>query len=73
MEWTDFSTLRVGEHDGFRIAVCPKCGRHGRVQPRHGGGRMYDHVARPLEPAVAGARLEIIEWCEVILVEDRSE
>jgi len=65
MERTDFSGMPLGEHEGARIVVCPKCGRHGRVQPRLGGGRMYDHVARPLEPAVAGAVLEIVEWCEV--------
>jgi len=53
----DFSSLCEGEHDGFRIAICPKCGRPGRVQPRHGGGSVYDHVARPLEPAVAGVHL----------------
>jgi hypothetical protein len=68
----DFSSLREGEHDGFRIAICPECGRPGRVQPRHGGGSVYDHVARPLEPAVAGVHLEIVEWCEVLTVATSS-
>lgn len=66
MEDLDFSSMPVGEHgDGSRIDVCPKCGRHGRVQPRLGGGRVYDHLARPLEPPVAGAHFDIVEWCEV--------
>jgi hypothetical protein len=65
MEPTDFSGMPLGEHEGLRIVVCPKCGRHGRVQLRLGGGRVYDHVARPLEPAIAGAHVEIVEWCEV--------
>ncbi len=65
MERIDFSTMSVGEHDGTHIAVCPKCGRHGRVLPRLGGGRVYDHVGRPLEPSAAGVQLEILEWCEV--------
>ncbi len=65
MERTDFGSMALGDHDGQRIAVCPKCGRHGRVQLGHGGGRMYDHVARALEPAIAGVHLEILEWCEV--------
>jgi hypothetical protein len=66
MERTDFCGLPVGEHEGFRIAVCPRCGRHGRVQVRLGGGRVYDHVARPLDRAIAGVHVEIVEWCEVI-------
>jgi hypothetical protein len=66
MERTDFCGMPVGEHEGVRIGVCPKCGRHGRVQLRCGGGRMYDHVARPLDPAVAGVHVEIVEWCEVV-------
>ena len=61
----DFRSMPVGEHDGTHIALCPKCGRHGRVLPRLGGGRVYDHVARPLEPNAAGTQLEILEWCEV--------
>jgi hypothetical protein len=65
MEGIDFSTMPVGEHDGLRIVVCPRCGRHGRVLPRLGGGRVYDHVARSLEPGVAGVHLDIVEWCEV--------
>jgi hypothetical protein len=65
MDPTDFCGMPVGEHEGFKIAVCPKCGRHGRVQVRFGMGRIYDHVARPLEPPVAGVHLEIVEWCEV--------
>jgi hypothetical protein len=65
MDRTDFCTMPVGEHEGFRIAVCPQCGRHGRVQLRFGAGLIYDHVARPLEPAVAGVHFEIVEWCEV--------
>ena len=65
MKGIDFRTMPVGVHEGVYIAVCTKCGRHGRVQPRPGGGRVYDHVARPLEPAVAGVHLEIVEWCEV--------
>ena len=65
MERTDFSSLPVGEQEGVEIAVCPQCGRHGRVQRRPGGGRTYDHLGRPLEPAIAGVHLEILEWCEV--------
>jgi len=65
MEPTDFSSLPVGEHEGLHIGICPKCGRHGRVQARVGGGRTFDHVTRPLEPAVAGVHVEILEWCEV--------
>ena len=71
MEWTYFSILPVGEHQGWRIEVCPKCGRPGRVQLRLCGGRTYDHVARPLEPAVGGVHLEIVEWCEVFEPLDR--
>ena len=62
---TDFSRMPVGKHEDLHIAVCPRCGRPGRVQPRFGGGRVYDHVARPLEPAVAGVEIEVLEWCEV--------
>ncbi|HJQ83242.1 MAG TPA: hypothetical protein VKA21_04150 [Candidatus Binatia bacterium] len=65
MDTTDFVSLPVGRHDGVSIAVCPMCGRHGRVQRAPGGGRVYDHVGRVLEPAVAGVHVEIIEWCEV--------
>jgi hypothetical protein len=65
MEPTDFCGMPLGKQGDFRIEVCPKCNRPGRVQPRAGGGRVYDHVARPLEPAVAGVHLEIVEWCEV--------
>ncbi len=65
MERTDFSSMPVGDHEGLRIAVCPKCGRHGRVQLRLGGGRMYDHLARLLDPPVAGVHVEIVEWCEL--------
>jgi hypothetical protein len=62
---TDFRSMPLGDHEGWRIAVCPKCGCHGRVQLRLGGGRVYDHVAAPLRPAVAGVHLEVVEWCEV--------
>jgi hypothetical protein len=62
----DFCRMPVGEHEGVRIAICPKCGRHGRVQPRLGGGRVYDHVAEALEPAVAGVHFDVLEWCEVL-------
>ncbi len=65
MEGVDFSKMPLGERDGVRIAICPKCGRHGRVVPRPGGGRMYDHVTQPLEPAVAGCHEDIVDWCEV--------
>ena len=65
MDATDFCAMPVGNHAGVRIARCPKCGRHGRVQGRAGGGRVYDHVVRPLEPPVAGVHVEIVEWCEV--------
>jgi hypothetical protein len=65
MDRTDFCTMAVGEYEGFRIAVCPRCGRPGRVQMRVGSVRIYDHVAHPLEPAVAGVHLEVVEWCEV--------
>ena len=65
MERADFCSMPIGELEGLDIAVCPKCGRHGRVQLRLGGGRTYDHVGRPLEPAIAGVHLEIVEWCEV--------
>jgi hypothetical protein len=61
---TDFSRMPAGRHEDFSIAVCPKCGRNGRVERRPGGGRVYDHVASPLEPAVGGVHVEIIEWCE---------
>ena len=67
MKDVDFSTMPVGEcDDGSRIDVCPRCGRRGRVQARLWGGRVYDHVARPLEPPVAGVHLDIVEWCEVV-------
>jgi len=62
---TDYCAMPVGEHEGLRIGLCPKCGRNGRVQRRAGGGRVYDHVLRPLDPPVAGVRVEIVEWCEV--------
>ncbi len=65
MRRIDFSRMPVGEFDGTHIAVCPTCGRHGRVLPRLGGGLVYDHVARPLEPSAAGIQLEILEWCEM--------
>jgi len=65
MDGIDFCRMPVGNHGGFRIVVCPKCGRHGRVLPRLGGGRVYDHVADPLEPAVAGVHFDVVEWCEV--------
>lgn len=65
MEGIDFCNMPVGERDGVRIVACPKCGRHGRVQWRIGGGRVYDHVARPLVPPEAGVHWEIVEWCEV--------
>ena len=65
MEGIDFSRMPVGEHDGVHIAVCPKCGRHGRVLPRLGGGRVYDHVAHSVEPGVAGVHFDIVEWCDV--------
>ena len=66
VEATDFCRMPAGEREGIEIARCPKCGRHGRVQARLGGGRTFDHVGRPLEPAVAGVHLEIVEWCEVV-------
>jgi hypothetical protein len=65
MDRIDFCTMPVGEYEGARIAVCPECGRHGRVRARIGGGRAYDHVALPLEPAVAGVHHDIVDWCEV--------
>jgi len=65
MDPTDFCALPVGDHEGVRIACCPKCGRHGRVQLRAGGGLIYDHLLRPLEPPVAGLHVEIVEWCDV--------
>jgi hypothetical protein len=65
MDATDFCSMPVGQHGTLRIVVCPICGRHGRVQPRPGGGRVYDHVGRALETAVAGVHVEIVEWCEV--------
>jgi hypothetical protein len=66
----DFSTMPLGEHEGARIVVCPKCGRHARVQLRCGGGWMYDHLALPLDPGVAGAHLDVVEWCEVVAVSE---
>jgi len=66
MEGVDFCGIPVGEHEGVRIAVCPKCGRHGRVLRRAWGGWVYDHVVRALEEGVAGVHLEIVEWCDVI-------
>ena len=66
MDPTDFCSMPVGtQDDGCAIAVCPRCGRHGRVQVRVAGGRVYDHVSRPLVPPVAGVHIEIVEWCEV--------
>jgi hypothetical protein len=65
MELTDFCGMPLGKQGEFRIALCPRCNRHGRVQGLPGGGRVYDHVARAIDPAVAGVRLEILEWCEV--------
>jgi len=66
MDPADFCSMPVGKHaEGFSIAVCPRCGRHGRVQVHVAGGRVYDHVARPLDPPVAGVHVEIVEWCEV--------
>ena len=65
MELTDFCGMPLGKQGEFHIALCPKCNRHGRVQGLPGGGRVYDHVARSVEPVVAGVRLEILEWCEV--------
>jgi len=64
MERTDFCSMPVGLHGEIRIAVCPKCGRHGRVQIRLGGGRVYDHVGQLLDTPVAGVRVDILEWCE---------
>jgi hypothetical protein len=65
MECLDFTTTPAQEHEGWPIAECPRCGRRGRVQPRAGGGHIYDHVSRPLEPGIAGVHTEVVEWCEV--------
>jgi hypothetical protein len=60
-----FTDLPVGEHRSWQIAVCPKCGRHGRLFGWRGGRQTYDHVIRELDVPVAGVHFEVVEWCDI--------
>jgi hypothetical protein len=48
LELVDFTKMRLGSKpDGRRkIAVCPKCGRKGQVNPFFDKGTDYYHVAK---------------------------